>query len=154
MKEQSRRILIRVIISLCFVLTIYSNFGPDGFARKMLSGFIQRPFQPIFPTDTKFDELIGSLSQEGNLFIKFQGFNPDDHGGYMQRIYYRGNYVSFPKRVYVSGENNVIKNAQDLYRSNKLPTAQLLVNLGIENWMLLDLDASKGKVTSKIHKVR
>jgi hypothetical protein len=101
----------------------------------------------------KFDDLISSLSREGNLYIKFQGFNPDDHGGYMQKIYYRGNYVSFPRRVYVSGENNVINNAQDIYRSNKLPTPQLLGNLGIENWMLLNLDIQEGTVTSKIHKV-
>lgn len=135
----------------CFAVSFYFCFSVESPVRKLLTDILKRreihrknPYQ-------KIDALFQPLTGDGNLYVRFRDFNPDNynHVAFMTRIYFRGSYTAYPTRLYVSGDGKVINNGQDVWQVNQEPTAELSKNLGISKLVIFEFDSETGELKSR-----
>ena len=121
----------------------------------MLSDVYGKPVSGHIEPYKEIDELFQSLKKDGNAYVRFRGFDPGDpvHEGFMTRVYFRGSYIAYPKRIYVSSDRAVINEGPDIVGSNRDPTAGQIVRNQIKYLVIFEIDRDTGRLKYKIQSV-
>jgi hypothetical protein len=75
----------------------------SSYTNALLQGLPQETLNPMHGIDA----LIRGATSEGNAVVVFKGFLParDADAIFISRIFSRGNYIAYPRRVFVCGDN-------------------------------------------------
>ena len=140
-----------LVASACFALSCYSSFSADSFSRRMLSDFIYRPETSLRAPYARINILFESLAGDGNIFVRFRDFKPHNprHTAFMTELYFRGSYVAYPARVYVSKVREIINNGRDIGRVKQDLDPKLAEQLDIANLILFEFDDRTGNLSSR-----
>ena len=77
------------------------------------------------------DELFRRLAPDGNLFIHFDGIDPEKDGKQIYVFFMRGTYVLHPRKVYVAPPEATLTDAESIIENNSLPDDNWLRQHGI-----------------------
>ena len=122
-----------LVITAGVIGSFIADFGPQGWGRGIalmaFSGSQRMPriYQQI-------DDFFLHQMPSGNIWVRFEGYDPKSDADkiFMERIYYRGNYAVYPRRLYVSGPATVVNNGEAMVPTNDVPDKLLAERLGIE----------------------
>lgn len=139
-----------ILLVVAVLWLVVANSQPGASAREILLATIQRSGQAP-PSFVQIDDLFENQLPTGNIWLQFEGFKPQDEG-MMTAVYYRGNYIIYPRRIYVADPATVINNGQPIILAHESFSDLLAANLEIE-WKVTFFRNTQGRIDVKVDRV-
>lgn len=137
------------VLDLCVV-----DFRSEAWSRYIGRAVLAHPGEAP-ESLAQLDNLFGHQMPSGNIWLEFEGFRPERPADerFMTRVYYRGNYASYPRRVYVSLPSTVVNNGQAMVQQRIVLDQLLAERLGI-HWMAIFSRNEWGQISLRIRRIR
>jgi len=142
-------LLASAIICICVV-----NFHPKARSYRIGLFLLQGPELALVPYE-QLDNLFKNQMPSGNIWARFEGFRPElkEHEGFMAKVYFRGNYVIHPRRIYVSDSSPLLSDGKEIIRKRTLLTPELAEELGIQ-WIAVFSLPQQGGFRVKVKRLQ
>lgn len=118
--------LLTLILCCCVVWSVYSVLAAP-FTRQMLTR-VTAGISPVF--ENAFIQGIDSFYLTrvpyGNVFLRFDGLEPVADGTFVYVQFMRATYFLFPRRVFVSESEIMLRGSEDILAVNHMPTVTWL----------------------------
>ena len=142
MDEQSVKQIDRVITGVFVALLLFGvwhSVTGVAFNRDMLGAKTESPAVDEKLESDRFDrvylpaidDLFRRLAPDGNLFIHFDGIDPEKDGKQIYVFFMRAAYVLHPRKVYVAPPEATLTDAESIIAHNSLPNDDWLRLHGI-----------------------
>ena len=135
-------LLTVAVLCLCVV-----DFGPGAWRLNIgLAAFEEAGGWPEMWT--QFDHLFKSQMPTGNIWVEFQGFDPERplDNAFMTGVYYRGNYTVYPRRIYVADPSIIINNSKPIVQRGGVLEQSLEERLGLR-WTVVFSQNDQGSIS-------
>ena len=121
-----------MLVAVAVVFLCFLNFHLGSWSRSTVQAAFTDS-RGIPKSLAHIDNLFTQQMPSGNIWVEFESFKPEPlmDEGFMTSIYYRGNYISYPRRVYVSLPSTVVNNGQDMVQQHIVLDRVLIERLGI-----------------------
>jgi len=142
-------LLATAVLCICVV-----NFHPK--ARSYRIGlFLLQGTELGWAPYEQLDNLFKNQMPSGNIWVQFEGFRPEleEHEGFMAKVYFRGNYVIYPRRIYVSDPSTVVNDGKAMVQKHSRLTPTLSEKLGI-HWIAVFSPPQHGGFRVKVWRLR
>ena len=142
-------LLATAVLCICVV-----NFHPKARSYRIGLFLLQGPEVVLTPYE-QLDNLFNNQMPSGNIWVQFEGFRPElkEHKGFMAEVYFRGNYVIYPRRIYVSDSSPVVNDGKEVVKKRTLLTPALSEKLGI-HWIAVFSPPQHGGFRVKVWRLR
>jgi hypothetical protein len=142
------------LLTVAVVWLCVANFRSEAWSRNIGLAAFQRPAQ-MTEAHQELDDLFGRKMQSGNIWVRFEGFRPEKAADeiFMTRVYYRGNYSIYPRRIYVSHPSTVINNGKAMVQHDAFLTRPLAKKLGIY-WKVVYSRNGLGQISVRIQRLQ
>ncbi len=177
----TRATRIIAVLAVLLLGNLYLEFRPGSLFSLVKAVAFDKAVTPVYLC-VGMDNLIKSLPAEGNIWLEFRGFdaNPVDGGGaegekgrgaFWMRIvanfeeqkqsdmadlaaliYFRANYASFPRRVYVADDETVITNGRHIVENVFSPDGEWLKAHEVRMRVVITRNSS-GEIFNRVDKL-
>jgi len=135
-----------VLISFLIVMVIVNLsilFQENSFVRRVLwRVLITKDPAPLLLV-TATDEIFRQHPPEGNIFLKFKGFDKSyEHKNYASIIFFRINYALYPKRVFACEKGRKIIRGFEFIESPFEPDEKWFSDNGVSDIIIFSRDDS------------
>ncbi|MBN4074079.1 hypothetical protein JYT61_00805 [bacterium AH-315-E10] len=131
-------------VALCCSIVVLCL--PESYLHRMIYNIKQTyANEPtMFNSIEKIDQIFNSLPKNGNVFLRFSGFNPqNDHDRHVaSRYYYRATYTLYPRDVVIYPSNDKRVEMSDILSlPSSVLTDELIDSLKIKVILTVGKDA-------------
>jgi len=143
-----------LLLALGVVWLVVANFRSGAWSRKIVSDALA-PRGRSMDARAQVDGLFRDRMPTGNVWAEFVGFDPerDEDDLFMAGVYFRGNYVIYPRRVYVAHPSTVINESKAMVSPGGPPGLRFLEELGV-HWIVKFARDKRGKFSIETRRLQ
>ncbi|HEX5053496.1 MAG TPA: hypothetical protein VFZ65_17085 [Planctomycetota bacterium] len=114
-----------------------ADLWPGSHVRETVAEALQDP-ERAMAGHGAVDELFGRRLSPGNTWLRFEGFRGglDGDGVFLTQVYYRGNYIAWPRRVFVADPSVVVNDGEPMAAASEPPGPERRQALGVR-WVVV-----------------
>ncbi len=141
-----RNQLTRVISAVILVVTVYCSWlsiGTNDFNRHMLAQLLGADAENShYDYSLKWDVFYAFNFPDGNLFIKFNGLDPEKHKNFILSQYIRASYNLYPRKVYVTTLPVELTDSASILQNNAISSESWLTANGVDSIVTFSLTSN------------